>query len=108
MVDASNQYCFENAPHSSGESEDEDEGDVEELHPTHFPTRPCCFVVVSHCGDVEQFKDALRKLECDGLVLDIQVRDECDKGPSNTAFDDTISTIRKIERVMALCNQALY
>ena len=108
MVDASNQYCYDNAPHSSGESDDEDEGDAEQFHPTHFPTHPCSFVLVSHCGDVEELKEALRKLESDGLVLDAQVRDECDKGPSNTACDDTIATIRKIERVMALCNHALY
>ena len=82
IVDASNWYCYENAPHSSSESENKDEGEAEELHPTHCPTHPCCLVVVSHCGYVEQFQDAVKKLQSDGLVLDTRVCAECDKGPS--------------------------
>ncbi len=70
MVDVSNTYCYQNAPDSQSETENEDEEEYEEFQPTHFPTVPCCLVIVSHGGYVQQFENAVRKLQSDSLVFD--------------------------------------
>ena len=108
MVDVSNTYCYQNAPDSQSESENEDEEEYDEFQPTHFPTVPCCLVIVSHGGYVQQFENAVRKLQSDGLVFDTTLDAQCDKAPSPTPSNDLIATIRKIQRIMDLSKHALY
>ncbi len=82
--DVSNTYCYQNATDSQSETENEDEEEYEEFQPTHFPTVPCCLVIVSHGGYVQQFENAVRKLQSDGLVFDTTLDAQCDKAPSTT------------------------
>ena len=62
MVDVSNTYCYRNAPASSSDTDDEDEDEYDEFQPTHFPTVPCCFVIVNHSGYLQEFENARQKV----------------------------------------------
>ena len=106
MVDISNTYCYRNATASSSETEDEDEDD--EFYTNHFPTVACCFVIVNHGGYLQEFENAIRKVQSDGLVVETTLRAEFDTRPSPTPSNQVISTIRKVERVMQLSGHALY
>ena len=106
MVDISNTYCYRNAAGSS-DSDSEDEED-EDFYPVHFPTANCCFVLVNHRGYVENMEKALRQLQSDGLVVHTQLLDQCNNISSAAPCNEVTATIRKIERVMQLCQHALY
>ncbi|CAB4001309.1 Hypothetical predicted protein [Paramuricea clavata] len=105
MVDMSNTYCYQNA-HASSETEDEEEN--EEFVPTHFPTCPSCFVIVNHDGYLQEFDNAIEKLQSDGLLVETTLCTELDTRSSGTPSNDVISTIRKVEQVMHLSKHALY
>jgi hypothetical protein len=60
MIDVSNTYCYRSASVESSEAESEDEEEYEEFHLKHFPTVPCCFVIVNHGGFLEAFDSAIR------------------------------------------------
>ncbi|CAB4006757.1 Hypothetical predicted protein [Paramuricea clavata] len=104
IIDVSNMYCYRNASVSSSEVESEDE----EFHPKHFPTVPCCFVIVNHGGFLEAFDNAMKKLEFEGLVVETTLDAKSDTLASGASSNEVISTICKIERVMELCKHALY
>ena len=104
MVDISNTSCYRNA---AGSSDSEDEED-EDFYPVHFPTANCCFVLVNHRGYVESMEKALRQLQSDGLVVHTQLLDQCNNISSAPPCNEVTATIRKIERVMQLCQHALY
>jgi hypothetical protein len=108
MVDMSNTYCYQNAPASSSETEDEDKEENEEFVPTHFPTCPSCFVIVNHDGYLQELDNAIEKLQSDGLVVETTLRAELDTRSSGTHSNDVLSIIRKVERVMYLSKHALY
>ncbi|CAB4008241.1 Hypothetical predicted protein [Paramuricea clavata] len=108
MIDVSNTYCYRNASVESSEAESEDEEEYEEFHPKHFPTVPCCFVIVNHGGFLQEFDSAIKKLESDGLVVETTLDTELETVAPGTCSNDVISTIRKIERVMEMSKHALY
>ena len=108
MIDVSNTYCYRNASVESSEAESEDEEEYEEFHPKHFPTVPCCFVIVKHGGFLQAFESAIKKLESDGLVVETTLDTELETVAPGTCSNDVISTIRKIERVMEMSKHALY
>lgn len=107
MVDISNIYCYRNVEDSSSDIDSDDEED-EEFYPVHFPTALCCFVLVNHRGYVETMEKAIRQLRSDGLVVHTQLLDLSDKTPSAAPCNEVTATIRKIERVMQLCQHGLY
>ena len=93
--------------------ENEDEEEYDEFHPTNFSTVPCCLVIVSRGGYLQQFENAIKKLESDDLILDTTLDAESDQLPSITPSNDLIATIRKIQRVMevskhTLCSGQIY
>lgn len=108
MVDVSNSYCYRNAPVSSSNTDDEDEEEDDEFHPTHFPTVPCCFVIVNHGGYLQEFQNGIQKVQSDGLVVETALRAEFGTRPSRTPSNQVISTIRKVERVVNLSGHVLY
>ena len=109
MLNASNTYCYSNAPAASSESEEEeDEESEEEFCPVHFPTSPCCFVIVNHEGYLEEFDAAIERTQSDGLVVETTRRPNFHPPASDSPSTDVISTIRKVERVMHLSKHALY
>ena len=114
MVDVSNSYCYHNAPASSSDTEDEDEDEEEdeeeddEFHPTHFPTVPCCFVIVNHGSYLQEFQNGIQKVQSDSLAVESTLLAEFGTRPSRTPSNQVISTIRKVEHVMNLSGHALY
>ena len=108
MLNVSNVYCYKNA--SGGSTDDDsDSEEMDEFHPTHFPTCPYVFTVVDHQGYFDAINTALDKLESDGLVLQ---RSLAPAHSNNVQFvwdsNHVTRTIRKITRVMEICRHALY
>ena len=95
MVDVSNTYCYRNAPASLSDADEKDEHEYDEFHLTHFPTVPCYFVIVNHRGYLQEFENAIQKVQSDGLVVETTLRAEFDTRPSCTPSNQVLGTYAK-------------
>ena len=107
MVDVSSTYCYRNAPPSLSDADEKGEHEYDEFHPTHFPTVPCCFVIVNHRGYLQEFENAIQKAQSNGLVVETTLRAEFDMRPSCTPSNQVLGTIRKVKHLMNLSGDAL-
>jgi hypothetical protein len=102
MLDASNAHCYEDVQSSSNdEAEDEDE----HFQPKHFPTLPCVFTVVNHEGYEHGIHTAVDRVRSDGLTLHSHQSNVATSVPKE---NEVTSTIKKISRMMAICEHTLH
>ena len=108
MLNVSNIYCYRNADETS--SDDEESEDTEdELHSIHFPSVPCCMLVVNESEFQHRVSAAVTCLKSDGLV--VEMADVSILGLENAAFssnNDVAKLIHEIEKCMKICDHVLY
>ena len=110
MLDVSNVYCYENACESSSDADD-DEEEIAELLPsggTRFPLVPCCLVVENAHEFGEQLDRAVKRLESDGLTLNVAKPIVIEPESSCSSSNEVSKTINDIQKVMQMCNHALH
>lgn len=110
MLDLSNVYCYNNACDSSSDADDDDE-EISELLPsggTRFPLVPCCLVVENAHEFGKQLDGAVKRLESDGLTLDVARQNVIQPESSCSFSNDVSKTINDIQKVMQMCNHALH
>ena len=111
MLDVSNVYCYDNACESSSDADD-DEEEIAELLPsggTRFPLVPCCLVVENAHEFSEQLDRAVKRLESDGLTLNVAKPIVIEPESSCSSSNQVSKTINDIQKVMhrLMGNEAL-
>lgn len=103
MLEVSNVYCYRNAEDTS--TDDESQENIHFL-PRHFPLVPCRLVVINQGEFETDLYAAAERLESDGLVVHL----DTERGVivNNSSTSDVATTIKRIHRLMYLCDHALY
>ena len=110
MLDVSNVYCYDNACESLSDADD-DEEKMAELLPsggTRFPFVPCCLVVENAHEFGEQLDRAVKRLESDGLTLNVAKPIVIEPESSCSSSNEVSKTINDTQKVMQMCNHALH
>ena len=101
LLETSNTYCYRRA--------------MNELHQHNiqqqqhsFPSKPCRLVLVNEEEMLEQMTQAFERLQSDGLIADFVTMPNPNAEMLPTDASEVTQTIRDIDRVMELCDQALY
>ena len=101
LVQASNAYCYRRAMSEYDEAESSNA-----LH--SLPSKPCRIVVVNEQEMLTKMMTAFERLQSDGLKADFVSLPNPSALQLPTDANEITKTIRDIDRVMELCNQALY
>lgn len=111
MVAQSNTFCFqESLAELTEDASDHIQDDVEEpARPRYYPRAPCRIVVVNDHDYAVAVQEAFERLVGDGLVVEIKASPNYESADRPvTGASDLTNTILDIEKVMKLCQQALY
>ena len=95
LLQASLAYCR----NASGESQ----SDSDESTP-----KPCRLVIVNVMEFGDKLHDAAAKLQSDGLLMELEVPTIFQKRCLSSTTSDVTTTLHRIEKVMKLCEHALY
>ena len=103
LVTTSNTYCYQHAV-----LELENEGNRLESTSHSFSSKPCRIVVVNESEMLQKMTKAFERLQSDGLVADLVAIPNPEEVILPTNESDLTKTIRDIDRIMQLCDHALY
>ena len=107
MLDRSNTYCYAECTRQT--SDEDDEEDEPSSQPTHFPTTPCRLVVINQVEFNDQLHQAAATLQSDGLLVELDSKTNVSlEKPCFSSTSEVAATVKKIERMMKLCDHALY
>ena len=108
MLDVSNVYCYDNACESLSDADDEEIAELLPSGGTRFPLVPCCLVVENAHEFGEQLDRAVKRLESDGLTLNVTKPIVIEQESSCSSSNEVSKTINDIQKVMQMCNHALH
>ena len=111
MLDVSNVYCYDNACESSSDVDDDDVEEMAEVLPsggTRFLLVPCCLVVENAHEFGEQLDRTVKRLESDGLKLNVAKPIVIEPESSCSSSNQVSKTINDIQKVTQMCNHALH
>ena len=110
MLNASNTYCCNDSALASTASDVDTP--MENSRPVErpYPTTPCRLVIVNNREFGEKVHNVAASLRSDGLMLELDTPEKVDIQPPclSSTTGDVTATIRKIERLMKVCDHALY
>ena len=109
MLNESNAYCLANCQESTSADENEGPSNTDQRRPPQ-QTHPCRVIVVNVSEFESRLHDIVRRLQSDGLAVDItsMLVAQID-GPCLAATTDEVpETIRRVWKVMQICNHALH
>ena len=101
LVATSNTYCYQRAM-----SEYDDAASADPSH--SFSSKPCRIVLVNEEDMLPRMINAFDQLESDGLKADFISARNTNTVTLPTDASDITKTIRDIDRIMEMCDQALY